>query len=96
MSNQNYYDILGVKPSATKEEIKDAYRELSKMYHPDMNSATSSYTKEYMLERFKTISAAHSGKYNDVNLSRCRAQNFLPYIILIQFFRMSMNEESMI
>ena len=33
----NPYDILGVSPSATDEEIKKAYRALSRKYHPDAN-----------------------------------------------------------
>ena len=40
MSNENeiegtYYDLLGVHPSASPMEIRRAYRELSKKYHPD-------------------------------------------------------------
>ncbi|NLK89552.1 MAG: J domain-containing protein [Clostridiaceae bacterium] len=29
------YEVLGIKPGATQEEIKKAYRELVKKYHPD-------------------------------------------------------------
>lgn len=32
-----YYQILGLKPGARKEEIKRAYRRLAKKYHPDVN-----------------------------------------------------------
>ena len=34
---QDPYKILGVAPTATDEEIKKAYRELTKKYHPDLN-----------------------------------------------------------
>ncbi|MCM2465779.1 J domain-containing protein [Methanoculleus oceani] len=34
---QTYYDILGVAPDATPEEIRTAYRTLAKQCHPDIN-----------------------------------------------------------
>jgi len=34
---QTCYDILGVAPDATPEEIRAAYRNLAKQYHPDVN-----------------------------------------------------------
>lgn len=33
---KSYYAILGVKPSATGDEIRSAYRRLAKEYHPDL------------------------------------------------------------
>lgn len=35
MSDQNFYSLLGIPPSASVEQIRKAYRELSKIYHPD-------------------------------------------------------------
>lgn len=34
--NNDYYDVLNIKPGASKEEIKKAYKRLMKIYHPDM------------------------------------------------------------
>jgi curved DNA-binding protein CbpA len=35
MSDHNFYSLLNISPSASVEQIRKAYRELSKIYHPD-------------------------------------------------------------
>ncbi|ELW62248.1 DnaJ like protein subfamily A member 1 [Tupaia chinensis] len=46
-----YYDVLGVKPSATHKELKKAYRKLALKYHPNKNPNEG--------EKFKQIFQAY-------------------------------------
>lgn len=51
-TNKDYYKILGVAQGATDKQIKAAYFELAKKYHPDVNKGNA--------DRFKEISDAYS------------------------------------
>ncbi len=53
MAKRDYYEILGVSKDASKDEIKRAYRKLSKQYHPDINKEPGAD------EKFKEISEAY-------------------------------------
>ncbi len=55
--NQNPYDILGVSPKATDEEIKKAYYDLARCYHPD--NAASDIEREAAAEKMKAINEAY-------------------------------------
>ncbi len=54
MPSKDYYKILGVGKNASKEEIKKAYKQLAKQYHPDLNKEKGSE------EKFKEISEAYA------------------------------------
>ncbi|CAH0192155.1 Chaperone protein DnaJ [Peribacillus simplex] len=53
MSKRDYYEVLGLSKSASKDEIKKAYRKLSKQYHPDINKADDA------ADKFKEIKEAY-------------------------------------
>jgi DnaJ-class molecular chaperone len=55
---QNYYEILGIAPMASTNEIKKAYRELSFKYHPDRNqmSSTTNEIMKKINEAYTTLS----------------------------------------
>ena len=51
--DKDYYEILGLEAGASVEDVKKAYRNLAKKYHPDVNKSASSE------EIFKLISEAN-------------------------------------
>ncbi len=57
---KNYYKILGVDILSSKDDIKHAYRELAKQYHPDRNNGDIEAE-----EKFKEIQEAYSILGND-------------------------------
>mgnify|MGYP002854532448 CR=1 FL=1 len=52
------YQILGVSRDASEDEIKKAYRKLSRKYHPDAN--VNNPNKEQAEEMFKTVQQAYN------------------------------------
>lgn len=54
----NPYDVLGVDPSASDDEIKKAYRKLSRKYHPDAN--VNNPNQAQAEAKFKEIQAAYT------------------------------------
>lgn len=53
----NPYEVLGISPSATDEEVKKAYRELSRKYHPD--SYVNNPLADLAEEKFKQVQQAY-------------------------------------
>lgn len=63
----DYYKVLGLKPNATEEDIKKAYKKLAMKYHPDRNVNASDKVKQENEENFKKINEAYQSLLNGNN-----------------------------
>lgn len=54
---RNPYEVLGIKEGATQEEIKKAYRELAKKYHPDQYGTNP--LKDLAEEKMREVNEAY-------------------------------------
>lgn len=65
MAKRDYYEVLGVNRSATKDEIKKAYRKLAMQYHPDRNPGDNSAEEKFKeaAEAYEILS--HDDKRNN-------------------------------
>lgn len=68
--NIDYYKVLGLKPEASLNEIKTAYRKVSKKFHPDLNQ-----DDKFFEDRFKEIQEAYE-KLKDPNFKANYDRNF--------------------
>ncbi|MGL5041640.1 MAG: molecular chaperone DnaJ [Culicoidibacterales bacterium] len=50
---KDYYDVLGITKSSTKEEVKKAFKKQAKKYHPDINKAPEA------VEKYKELQEAY-------------------------------------
>ena len=72
------YKVLGVSRSASQEEIKKSYRNLSRKYHPDAN--INNPNKKEAEDKFKEIQQA----YHQPPVP-CRDPSYFPPIRIVSF-----------
>ncbi|MEM6643991.1 MAG: molecular chaperone DnaJ [Bacteroidota bacterium] len=65
MAKRDYYEVLGVGKSASKEELKKAYRKIAIKYHPDKNPDDKEAE-----EKFKEAAEAYDVLSNDEKRQR--------------------------
>ncbi len=54
----NYYEVLGLKPGASQEEIKKSFRSLALKHHPDKNKGSEESKQKFMkiVEAYEVLS----------------------------------------
>ena len=91
MSKRDYYEVLGVSRSATKQELKKAFKKLAMKYHPDRNPDDQAAAEKFKeaAEAYEVLSDAEKKAAEDVSPGistsiglRC----FLPKTFIILFF----------
>ena len=81
----DFYELLGIKKDATKEEIKKAYRDMVKKYHPDVNKSDEASkiiislneAKETLLDDDKR--SEYDKLLNDINHSKTYSNDSTSY-----------------
>ncbi len=53
---RSHYDLLGLRPNASVQEIRRAYRDLSKLYHPD----TTTLERAIATQKFQALNEAYA------------------------------------
>jgi len=75
MNQPTYYELLGIKKTASQEEIKKAYRAAAKKYHPDENEvANASIIFKMVNEAYETLSDVGRRNEYDQTLDAPKAQ----------------------
>lgn len=72
----NYYECLGVGNKATAQEIKQAYRKLAKLYHPDRNKGSAQAADKFkqIHEAYETLGNEEARRAYDEKLSGMNRQ----------------------
>lgn len=83
------YEVLGVGRTASKTEIKKAYRELAKKYHPDLhqNDPNKDQAEEKFIEVQKAYDAIMSGEANGKFYSKNSNEGGYDFSIVRQYAR---------
>ncbi|EEF31304.1 chaperone protein DNAj, putative [Ricinus communis] len=74
VDTQSFYELLGISESGTLSEIKKAYKQLARKYHPDVSppDRTEEYTKRFLQvqEAYETLSDPETRALYDRDMCR--------------------------
>jgi hypothetical protein len=67
----NYYKVLGIKRTASRSEVKSAYRKLARIRHPDLNGGSESAARDFALlsKAYRVLMDPQERAYYDEKLT---------------------------
>ncbi len=74
----DYYKVLGIRPTASKSEVKSAYRKLARLRHPDVNGGSERAAREFALlsKAYAVLSDPQERAYYDEQLATVSNSGF--------------------
>jgi DnaJ family protein C protein 4 len=90
----NYYELLGVNQDCSQKDIKGAFIDLSKKFHPDTKSQSNDdkIFKE-ILEAYQILSKPHSRKNYDLSLRGIHTVNYVTEDIVYRPYESNGNKQ---
>lgn len=85
---KDYYYILGLEPNANLQDIKTAFRKLSKKFHPDVNDGDPFFTERFkeIQEAYETLSDTNKRKRYNYNKNYTQTEREEPELPNIKTF----------
>jgi molecular chaperone DnaJ len=72
---RDYYDVLGVSPDAGADEIKRAYRQLARRYHPDISGDERGTAFLEAARAYEVLNDAHRRRAYDASRARAYSES---------------------
>jgi hypothetical protein len=74
----DYYKVLGIRRTASKSEVKSAYRKLARLRHPDLNRGSETAARDFALlsRAYRVLMDPHERAYYDEQLTAQRDSGY--------------------